>query len=355
MTASNAPQTLDDVANLFLEARGDAADQEWARRAAGRFALDGVQVALAHDALTSIVPILIESQEPAAELFGEPRAWARECQESWRADGIPALEPPQQVSVRSIAHDTFFGASVFAVLSTIVLIVDDGWIVDITWSFVLIPLILALPIVLTRALWNRLGNSSRGLQIAAVAIFMAACAVGAAGAIDLGKEPILWEQSSAFWMLAVATLYGLAATVVGRIWPADVVVDPDVTSDDEWLTLLKTHLRAREDRSETSIRTIAQEAARHAAESGHSLQQEFGSPASYAARFAPDMAAHNRRSAWIWTVFAAVPMALAVIHGFNNGWAWDGEITRHMVWATISAIMAADGWRRVHAGQNTKD
>ena len=348
MTASNAPQTLDDVANLFLEARGDSADQEWARLAAGRFALDNVQGQVAREALVAVVPMLIETQESAAELFGDPRVWARECQESWRADGVPALEPPQRDSIRNIAHDAFFGAATLTVLFTIVRLFNDGWTFDITWTFALIPLIVALIVVTARVLWNRLLlRLSHGLSVAAIIVFVVACSFATAGAIRFGQEAMLWEQSSALWMLAITTVYGLTASIIGRIWPADAVVDPDVTSDDEWLTLFKTHLRAREDRSETRIRTIAEEAARHAAESGHSLHQEFGSPASYAARFAPDVAARYRRSAWTWSLFTIAPIALAILHGLEDGWGWDGQFTRFVVWFVFAAIMATDSWRRV--------
>ncbi|CAM3727434.1 hypothetical protein ISCU110981_15185 [Isoptericola cucumis] len=98
------------------------------------------------------------------------------------------------------------------------------------------------------------------------------------------------------------------------------------------------------------MRAVVDEAVRHAADAGRSLQQEFGSPTSYAARFAPDAAVAGRCSAWWWTATALAPVALFVTYVAADGWHRQGAFVGLDLWFALCVAMAVAAWRRSVAG-----
>ncbi|MEN5072430.1 hypothetical protein ABE437_01310 [Isoptericola cucumis] len=352
MTVEETPPTLDEVAASFRDARGDGADEDWARSAAVRFVLDDVRGPLARQALAGLVPVVRESGEPARELFGDAAAWATERQAAWRAEGVPASGPDVPTTVPELVHDLFFGAAVTAVVLMVVRLLTEGWDLDLNLALVLLPLLMSLGILGVRIVWHAaMRRFPRAGAVGVAAVVLVVYSVLVAGVFAV-TSPVSFGQRSGLWMLAAAAVYGLVASVVGRRWPApDPTPPPDaVGSDEAWQRALRAALRGRGDVPEARVRAVVDEAVRHAADAGRSLQQEFGSPASYAARFAPDAAVAGRRSAWWWTATALAPVALFATYVVADGWHWQGAFVGLGLWFALCVAMAAAAWRRSVAG-----
>ncbi|WP_147916703.1 hypothetical protein [Ruania zhangjianzhongii] len=348
MMPTRTPQTLDDVAGYFRHARGEQADEDWARAAAARLVLDDVREPLIREALFEVVPVLEDAQEPAETLFGDAIGWAKERQADWRSDGVPASAPSGPRSVRAFVHGTFFGAAAATPAFALLRMFADGWTLDFTLILVIFPLLLSVGVLGFLALWNWLvRRRARGTAIAVTALALIGFSAAVAGGFALSHEEVLW-RGSGFWLFAVAAGYGLLAAGTRWIWPELPPPDPDhqVEGDLAWKRLLAASLRERGDITEGRLKVIIADAERHSAQSQRSLAEEFGSPASYAARFAPDVAVRARRTAWGWTAVAIAPIAVFVLYGLEDGWHWQARFLALGLWFAGAAVAAATSWRR---------
>lgn len=364
MSTGTVPATTDGVAAAFRAARGEDTDADWARSALARLALDDVREPLARAAVAELAPVLAESGEPAADLFGPAVEWARDRQAEWAAAGVPATAPPGPTSLRAAVHDTLVGAAVVTVGFTVVEMAGEGWRIDLTVAFVLFPLLMSLGVVGVRAAWHAVvPRRGRGLGAAAAGGLLVAYAVAVAGAV-LALDPVSLGTVPGVWMALVSAAYGLAASAVGRLWPQRPE-DPDgeapaagphvaepprpglaAPSDDAWTNALRAALRERGDMTEARVRTVVAEAVAHARQTGRPLPEEFGSPGSYAARFARDPVVLSRRGAWSATLLALCPVALAVVYVVDDGWAWDSRYWTLVVWFVLAASLAVPAWWR---------
>lgn len=351
MTNQNAPGTLDEVASLYFHARGAAADEDWARSAAVRLVLDDVREPLIRESLFDLVPVLEEAREPAEVLFGNATDWAREQQAAWRSEGIPTPAPAGPQSLREFLYTALVGAAIAAPVFAMLQIFADGWTLDFTPGLVAFPLVLSLGIVGFLALWNWLvRRRARGAAIAIAGVALLGYSAAVAGALSVTEDDLL-GRASGFWMLVVAAAYGLVAVLLRWIWPVPEPAEPEssdgpIMDDLTWKRTLAAHLRERGDITESRVATIIGDAERHSLESGRPVQEEFGSPASYAARFVPDEAVRTRRSAWGWTALALAPVVVFVLYGLDDGWHWQARFLVLALWFAGAAVGAVSRWRR---------
>lgn len=351
MRTTETPQTLDEVAGYFRHARGEQSDEDWARAAAARLVLDDVRAPLVREALFELVPVLEDAQEPAEELFGSAIAWAKERQGDWRSEGVPVSTPSGPRSVRELVHGGLVGAAAASPVFALLRMFTDGWTLDFTLGLVLFPLILSLGVLGFLAIWNWLiRRRPRGTAIALTSVALIGFSAAVAAGFALSEGLLLW-RGSGFWLLAIAAGYLMLATVTHWIWPVPEPRAPaeQVSGDLEWKRHLAAALRERGDITETRLRTIVADAERHSAQAHRSLPEEFGSPTSYAARFAPDAVVRARRAAWGWTVLTAAPVAVFVLYGLDDGWHWQARFLALGLWFIGAATAAITSWRRVTA------
>ena len=353
MMTAETPQTLDQVAGYFRHARGQQSDEDWARSVAARLVLDDVRAPLIREALFELVPVLEDAQEPAETLFGDATAWAKEQQANWRSDGVPAGAPSSPRSVREFVRGTLVGAAIATPVFTFLRMFAEGWTLDFTVSLVFFPLILAAGVLGFMVSWNWLNRRwARGPAIALNALALIGFSTAVAILLGLTDE-LLW-RGSGLWMLAVTACYALLAVVIGWIWPAPdpaVPGDPDepgpvVEDDDTWKRHLAASLRERGDITESRLKAIIADAESHSAQSQRSLPEEFGSPSSYAARFATDESVRARRAAWATTALTVAPLVVAALYLFDDGWHWQGRFVLLAVWFAGAATLTISNWRR---------
>lgn len=342
------------IARAFAAARGVPGDADWARTAAARFVLDDVREDLAHAALVDLLPQIAETGESPEELFGESAEWARERVAVWREEGVAVTEPRRPATARQLVLASLTGAAYISVLIFVFTLVSGSLVQAFGIPLAVTPLLLGAAGQAFRAVYDRvlLARSHRAaVASAATALVLMA---GAIAGFLLATADQVTAEVSAFWLLAVATGYGAAAALVGRMWPEGrgpaplaVGADPVGTPQDDeaWFDELAAALRGRGDMTDAHVRRMIAETRDHAADAARPLIQEFGPPAAYAARFPARETASARRSAWLWSALSMVPAGLLVSYVVEDGWRWGSPHLSAIVWLAACLVLAGMSWR----------
>lgn len=260
---------LSRTVDEFDRARGDDMDGVWAFSASWRLLMRDVDVTLVVDGLNEALDVVRETQESPQDLFGDARQHADTLYDRWVEEGR--------------------------------LVLDDGCT---TWrDAVVTGLVLA---ALVAGIFAVLLLVRRELGTAAVA-----SVAGISLALGLGAA------------------VGQAASSRRHRRPAP---GPGVPDDARWSMELTEILRSRHAMSGPRVRDIVAEAHAHAAQSGRSVQDEFGTPEQYAAHFAPDLARRSR-----WKVFAFAALALCAGILLADGFRWPAALmTATFAWWALS-------------------
>lgn len=343
--------TIHDLADDFLTARGVRDDVEWARTAAARLVLEDVRPTLARRGLAEAREQVAETGESPAELFGDPLEWVREQRAAWREDGEPVTEPPTATPARELAMASLLGAAWIAVLILVVSLLQREWRQTYTWPLLLAPLLLSTAGQVVRGVYERVGRarSQRAAVVAAVLVLVAAAVVLAL--FFLGTKDAVVVEASSLWLLASAAVHVVLCIALARLWPEPqrtVTGGPAVRQDDAaWLAELAATLRQRGDMTDRRVEQILAETRAHATEAGTTVADEFGPAAEYAARFPADEPVAVRRRAWFFTALSLVPAALLVTYTVEEGWRWASPHVTALLWLLLAGGTAVASWRRV--------
>ncbi|MGP9817638.1 hypothetical protein ACT3UA_15260 [Glutamicibacter sp. 363] len=333
----------------FRAARGAESDVEWLRTVAGRLMLDDVKLSTAKEALIKLLPVLRDAQEPAEDLFGDPKVWAKDQQERWQQSGTPAYDRHELLSTGQFTQAVCFSATLIAVAVTIVALIDDGWTAPLSWMMFALPFFLAAATIGLVQVWNlAVRKFTRLMAMVWTAVTLIV------GTLALSGLTVLMQGSagtgSVFWYLAPAPLYVLFHYAIGVVLkrkPKTVMHLAPVaaTTQDEWVGELQGNLRLRGDLSDRRIRVIVNETRAYAAEAEASLHEEFGTPASYAASFTPNASYRARRAAWAWTAGSTLIAALILVSILNaqSFLTWQTAIFAALLIGT--ACYAVQSWR----------
>ena len=343
-----------DLAKLIKEfhaARGQEDDVDWVRTAAGRLMLDGVKVSAAKKAFTELLPVLNDAQEPAEELFGDPKVWAKEQQEHWQQSGTPAQDRYQLYSFKRLTQTICFSASLLSVVVTIVALIDDGWTTKLSWAMFGLPLFFTtIPVGLAQ-FWNlAVRKFTRLMAMLWTAMILAVSVITLAGLIiALQGSP---GTASVLWYLAPVPMYALFYYLIEKLAkrnylaPRSTSSKTEVATHEEWISQLQENLRLRDDLSDRRIRVIIEDTRAFAVDAKASLPAEFGTPESYAASFAPNTSFRARREALGWTV-GSVLIALLLLVSIDNAqslFSWQSVVFAALLVGAI--CYAVQGWRR---------
>ncbi len=141
-----------------------------------------------------------------------------------------------------------------------------------------------------------------------------------------------WVAESRLVLADSTRLMGLAVWS-RRHRPPRRTAAPDAPAEVRWSVELTEILRTRYAMSAARVRDLVAEAHLHAAESGTTVQEEFGTPEEYAARFAPDRARRSRLT-------LAVLAGLLVLSGafLVDGFSW----TNAAMTGLLSCLLASE-------------
>lgn len=345
MSTTRRGGTLTSVLTAYLSARGEQADQTWAEDVAAVLVLDGASPGVIRDELERALPLVAESGEGPEELYGPAREWARGRVADRAERGGVVVDSSPDSTWRDVPVIGGVTAALVTVMVAVVWLVSEGLTTDYTWGLILLPLLGGLTVI--GALTTHERMLTRATRPVAVLAALAVVVVGIALTVWLllGTRDQVLVSASTFWLGALAIGYAVLATLIDRLLPK---ARPRPAEGRDWEAELAGTLRLRMDLDEARVQEIVREARDHAARSGQSLGEEFGTPASYASRFPQDRLARARRAAWLQT--ALVPlMAFVAFSGLLDEPGWAGVSWTGVLLLALSIWLAVGAWRKVRA------
>ena len=257
---AEATTPLAATIEAFDDVRGDSMDGVWAYGVSWALMMRDVDARLVAQGLGEALEVVRETGYGPADLFGSPREHADELYERWLEDG------------RLVLADRL------------------------------------------RQTWPDAIRLGLGLS--------AACAVLVLAWALIQVEPI--GSTVTLRLLPIALATGVGCSVGLVVWsrrhrPRGRAAAPDAPAEVRWSAELTEILRTRHAMSAARVRDVVAEAHLHAADSGTSLHEEFGTPEEYAARFAPDRARRSRFTVAGLTGLLVLSAVLLV-----DGFSWTG-------------------------------
>ncbi|WP_298748299.1 hypothetical protein [uncultured Serinicoccus sp.] len=336
---------LTPVLRAYRQARGRAEDQAWAEEVVLTLVREEVSPQPVLEELRDALPLVRETGEGPAELYGPAPEWAAGRLADRAERGMATVDSTPDARWRDVPVLGSVVACLVSLLMMLVWLLRDGWSVEVTWGLLLLPLLAGTGVVAALATWESV-LTRRPVGVAAAAgLGVAAAVVAGLAWLLLGTRDAVLATTSTFSLALLAVGYALLAGLLERVLPQ--AGPRGAPSDDEaWQRELAGTLRLRLDLSEARVTEIVREARAHAARSGAGLREEFGTPASYAARFGRDRVARARRAAWGWTALVPVVVLLAVDRLVSGGgadlvsWVWV-LFAVAVCWSVVAA------WRRV--------
>lgn len=338
-TDDRIPALLD----RFVAARGLESDRRWAEEALARFLMDDVREDVMVRELAEAAAVVEGSGTRPDKLFGPPADWARSRRDELAGEGQVVLETEPPLTWRSVPSNALIISALFSIPFALVFAVRDGLTVDFSWAHLLVPLVLGSLMAVVVTLWSR--TIVRRTFRVSVAIVVGAVLVLATGAGFL--LPTLADlhlfTGSVAWHLAIVAGY-LALGVLGfLLLPTDETAkefEQQIPDDGTWALVLGGTLRGRLGYSDERARQVVEEARAHAAASGSSLSEEFGTPQEYAARFQPDTRRRDRLYAVLLTLVAAYWMGML-------GFKWLAPQESVEWWRIFGAVLfpVLAGWQ----------
>jgi hypothetical protein len=345
MAGSNQP--LSGVEERFAAVRGRAEDRTWFTRAVLAFIDDHVDVHHVRLAFDGVLETLAESDEPIAELFGEPQEWAEEQVRQWREMGIDAFQSPV-VPVRDLVLAGFASASVLSVMFCIEGS-DRSPVAVAAWPLLISWIIVGCVGIYQRVIQTR--PMPAAVLSCAVLVVIGACAT--AGYAWLSQQIPMARAAMWLIMLPAAAVYALATWITGRLWTPEPEVSglsaDDLFADDkEWLSDLAGALRSRGDISTRRVSRICNDARQYAARSESTLVEEFGPAEVYAQRF--PRSSHNELR-YVWLYGTIVLIDIAYVAAIRLGHMGYGPFSNGFGFALLTANIASLAsaivqWRR---------
>jgi hypothetical protein len=269
-------ETLVSTFDAFGAARGEDLDEVWAFAVSWKLLMNDVEVDQVRDALEEALSIVRETRESPEALFGPARDHADALYDEWLSEGGLVLAA-HVMTWRQAVTTGLVTSAACATVFTVILFLRDEATAALLARFSAISLVIGMGSSLGRAAWQRRHRPRR---------------------------------------LAV-----------------------DAPSDLRWSVGLTEILRTRYSMSGSRVGVIVAEADSHAAEAGRSVQEEFGTPEEYAARFAPDLARRSLLTAAFLGLLALLDVVLLL----------DGPHWSNVGLLVVIGWMAAAEHRKVRA------
>ncbi|SJN21953.1 hypothetical protein FM125_03870 [Micrococcus lylae] len=348
-SGASISRALRDLVDSFADVRGREEDADWARRADGNLAVAQVTPAHRHRLLARAHSVAVEAQESLDELFGLPEDWAAEVQEEAAAEGT-SLTDSSATSAADVFSVGFVLASVASVLALVLTLIADGLTTDLSLGLLLLPAVIGLGGVGVFWAWDRLQRRLASVVAFGVVLVLAGALIALTALVMLALGEVLFAGISSFLWLAPAAVYAALAWLAARALP-DAAADQGATpqTDDEWAARLAYLLRSRADVPEHRVTEAVAEARAHTAESGATLAEEFGSPASYAARIPHDRVHHARNRAAVLTV------AMALVVGMLFGVLVPSGDVSWVHWLVVAGTAVSTGFAWAGARSAARD
>lgn len=308
----------------FENARGDYADTLWAHGVSMSLLLRQVAEQQVREGLEEALDVVRETQEPAEDLFGMPREHADSLYARWLEDGRLHLSSAADLTWREVPSSGLAFSAFFAVLFPAVQLFRGK--TTMTWTLGAVLIVVGMGIAVVAGATAKETLTKRhgfvaGLVGAGATVALSATVLALALANEwLRQRPL--GTAGTWWYLVVAAACALGSTAWRRLvvdagpGPSAAPSPAPPMDADEWSRELAAILRVRHSKSDAQVSTILAEAHAHAAASGRTVQEEFGTPEEYAARFGPDLLRRSRLKIAFY-LFIAVLWLVPLAWGFS--------------------------------------
>jgi hypothetical protein len=362
-TAGRPATPLTDAIDAVARVRGESADERWASTAAVALVLDDVRDDVAAAAVQGVAAEMSRSGEGPEDLYGSPREWVARTRREWADDGL-AVRGPAEPANRELPGLALVMTAWLSFLFLLLAVITLGWGDPISLAGAVAPAFLGAVSTLVHAVYTRTRErrSHRSAVVLSVLTVLGVAGVGAT--LFLSTNDMTVAPSAGWWHLLATLAYGAVAARVllgpdrgeaarggdPRPDPAvrgDVpaVLTSEELTDPAWAREAARALRARADLTDRRVRQIVAEAEEHAHEAGSALQEEFGPPRGYAARFGADPVVAAPRAGARALAGAGIVLALTAgavaVEGAASSWLW-----AWLVVCAANAAIAVVGWVR---------
>ncbi|MDO5633519.1 MAG: hypothetical protein Q4G34_01410 [Micrococcus sp.] len=284
--AADQDASLARVVMEFGRARDITRDRDWAERAKFALMADDVAESEAVAALTEALQALTDAQEDPHTLFGEPEIWAASVRADAVNEGRLLATVRRQRGALIVSRAAGY-AAVGAGLVAIGGIPPRALTFPMSlWLFAL-PFLMSLTVLLLAWCWDATARR-RGRRAAHALTWPLAAALIAAIVIAVAFVDLGAPELHRAWLLAPIPVWLVVWFLAAFLAPAADDADPafrEDLPDTVWSAQLRGVLIADVGLSTSRVRTILDEAHAHARASGSGLAEEFGTPATYAARY----------------------------------------------------------------------
>jgi hypothetical protein len=270
------------------------------------------------EGLEEALALVEESQESPEALFGTAEEHADALYDRWVAEGRLHLWDASRMTWAEVPA-WGLGIAAFWSLGFMLYFLVHGETSRVwTLGMIVIPVGVGLAKAATWAAWDSLLRS-RGTAAAVVGAVATLTGLSLLiASVNEWSKAHPFGTASTWWYVWVSAACALAAAAWGRWADArPAPAPPGIMDVDEWSRQLAAILRGRYGLADVRVRTIVGDAHAHAADAGRSVQDEFGTPEDYAARFEPDRARGHRLEAALWAVLG-IAQGILLIDDF--GW-----------------------------------
>lgn len=339
---AEATTPLAATIDAFHAARGEEMDGVWAYAVSWRLVRRDVEPHQVREGLEEALALVRQTQESPEVLFGTPDEHADELHDRWADEGRLHLWDASSMTWAEVPSWGFGLGAVWSIVFMLFFLAAGETSRTWTLGMLVVPVGIGLGKAAAWATWDTLlRRRGTALAVAGTAATVATLSTAIALVNEWSKAHPLGTATT-WWYVCVAAASALLAGAWSR-WRAsrtETEAGPEgIAEIDVWSRQLAAILRGRHTLSDARVRTIIGDAHAHAADAGRTVEEEFGSPEEYAARFAPDLLRRSRLTIGFY-VLMAVLWLVPLIWGFS----WLN------VAAGLCCILLAAQVRRRHRG-----
>ncbi|CAM3942018.1 hypothetical protein [Helcobacillus massiliensis] len=303
------------------------------------------------------------SGQSADDALGDPDEWADAQAAQWREDAAPVFETGPTVDLRTFLIGVPAGATVLSVLFFVVELIQDGLRMQHSLMSVLFPLLLSVLMLILIAVYERI-EARAGMLIAGAVCVVLGLAGASLIALAAAFGNIGFGEASTFWGLALVAGYALLTAVVSAVVltlipapesrsAAAAPVGP--LSDADWEKRFLAAARRRRSVREAQRTQALAEARTHVAETGASMQEEFGSPEGYAQRLIEEPGLAKRRTSLIRFIALLGIGGVLISTAFSDGSPSVGEWVFIGLWVLLVVLGVGEQIRHRREAREGKD
>ncbi|KUG51855.1 hypothetical protein AVL62_07895 [Serinicoccus chungangensis] len=210
MSRTRRPEgPLTPVLRAYREARGRAEDQAWAEEVVLTLAREEVWARPVLEELRDALPLVRETGEGPAELYGPAPEWAAGRLADRAERGLPTVDSTPDARWRDVPVVGSVAACLVSLLMMLVWLLREGWSVELTWGLLLLPILAGTGVVAAIATWEWV-LTRRPVGVAAAAgLGVAATVVAGLTWLLLGTRDAVLATTSTFSLALLAVGYAL--------------------------------------------------------------------------------------------------------------------------------------------------